>query len=94
MEYLIACFGLTQILMYGSILNEVRASITRIAFFKKLLECSLCVGFHVGWFIGLFRYDIISQYCDIMIFAFASAGFCFFFDRLLEFILSSTPHDE
>ena len=87
-DLLLTCFGLTRILMHGSILNKPRNIITKIPFFKELISCSLCTGTWVGAIIGLCNYSLFTQYIQIMQLAFASAGFCFFFDRLLEMILT------
>lgn len=83
---LIVSFGLTEILMFGTIFNKPRNFIKRCDFFKELLECSLCCGTHAGLFIGLCNYSL-TQYKEIGFLALASAGFCFFFDHLLDLIL-------
>lgn len=88
LDLLITCFGLTRVLMHGSILNKPRNIITRIQFFKELLACSLCTGSWVGGIIGLCNYSLFTQGILIVQLVFASAGFCFFFDRLLEMILT------
>ena len=52
--------GATFILKYGKILNPVRSYLTdtttifRKEFFIDLFKCSLCLGFWVGLFFGLF----------------------------------------
>ena len=59
--------GLCFILKYGSILNPIRNFlINRSNFFKKLFDCSLCLGFWVGLFFGLcwvnFFVDIVAYW--------------------------------
>ncbi len=47
--YFILCaYGLTQILVYGSILNLVRPTRGRLG---ELFKCPMCVGFWVGIFL-------------------------------------------
>lgn len=88
LSLLVACFGLTRILMFGTILNKPRNIIKRINFFKELLNCALCTGTWVGVFIGLLNYNPTTQYIQIIELALASAGFCYFFHSLLEMILT------
>jgi hypothetical protein len=53
--YFILCsYGLTQILLYGSIFNRLRPSKGWLWGFGKLFHCALCMGFHVGWLLVLF----------------------------------------
>lgn len=90
---LIACFGLTEILMFGSILNKPRNIIIRNKFFKELLECSLCTGFWSGIILGSVNYFFGGALQGIFITGLASAGFCFFFDSLLDLIMKFKNHD-
>jgi hypothetical protein len=48
--FVLACFGLTNILVYGSILNCVRP---KEGLWGELFKCPMCMGFHVGWFVAL-----------------------------------------
>jgi hypothetical protein len=45
--------GLCFILKYGTILNFIRTPLKKIIFFKELFNCSLCIGFHVGFWTHL-----------------------------------------
>jgi hypothetical protein len=83
---LIASCGLQWILRYGSILEVPRCFIKRIPFFRKLLDCSLCTGFHTGWIIALYCWFFVVPNPLYFIFPFASAGVCWFFDSLLDLI--------
>lgn len=40
--FILAVFGLTQILVYGSLFDSVRPK-------GQFFHCPMCVGFHVGW---------------------------------------------
>jgi len=46
--FVLAAFGLTQIIVYGSIFNKVRPTKGWAA---TLFNCSMCVGFWVGVFL-------------------------------------------
>ena len=47
LSFILACYGMTMILVYGKIFDAIRPS---YHFFK----CPLCVGFWVGIFVWLF----------------------------------------
>lgn len=78
--FLCCSFGLTCIIVHGQILDilKIRPLYNKIEFFKNLFRCSLCTGWWVGLVEGIIYFD--TKY--IMPFAFASAGFCFFAERL------------
>lgn len=44
--FILCSAGLTQILCYAKILENVRP---KKGFFGELFSCSMCVGFHVGY---------------------------------------------
>jgi len=59
--FLLVCSGLTQILVYGKILDKLRP---KEGFFGELFSCPMCTGFWVGVFLWgtndyteLFSYD-------------------------------------
>ena len=70
--YTFASYGLCYILMEAKILNFARDKITKIKFFKDLLNCSLCTGFWTGLIIGTYA----SSYNNIL-FALYSSGTCY-----------------
>jgi len=60
--FILAAYGLTQMLVYGKIFNRVRPS---KGILGELVSCPMCMGFHVGWFLmllspftELFNFDI------------------------------------
>jgi hypothetical protein len=60
--FVLAAYGLTQILVYGKIFDRWRPKRGRL---KKLSTCPMCMGFHVGWFLmllspftELFNFDV------------------------------------
>ena len=46
--FILCCFGLTQIIVYGSILDVVRPTKGALG---KLFKCPMCVGFWAGVFL-------------------------------------------
>ena len=48
--YILACYGLTQILIYGTIFDGIRP---KQGLWGELFKCPMCMGFHVGWFVAL-----------------------------------------
>jgi len=48
--FILTCFGLTNILVYGSIFDTIRP---KEGLLGQLFKCPMCVGFHVGWLISL-----------------------------------------
>ena len=58
-------------------------------FFSRLLECSFCAGFHTGWMTWiLFAVDAgrlsVEHVGEVIMFAFASAVFCYGADTILQ----------
>ena len=54
--FILAAFGLTQILVYGRIFNKIRPS-------HHFFHCPMCVG----WWVGLFLWAI-NRYTELFIF--------------------------
>ena len=46
--FILSAYGLTQILVYGSIFNPIRPA---KGFFGELFQCPMCLGFWVGMFL-------------------------------------------
>ena len=74
--FVLASYGLTQILVYGSIFNSIRP--TR-GFFGELFACPMCLGFWVGvllWCVNphteLINFD--DSYVTALFLGFVSSG--------------------
>ena len=71
--WLIMSYGLSNILVYGSIFNRPRNFITKkaetpesyftdfFAFLKDMLACMMCCSVWVGFFYGIFLYSPVNQ---------------------------------
>lgn len=79
---LLTCYGLTFGLM-----NKTSWIQNRLQFTKKLLSCSYCTGFHVGWVVYLSSLKKISMLSidvtNLLTYSFASAAFCYVLDTAL-----------
>lgn len=74
--FVLACFGLTNILVYGSIFNCVRP---KEGLWGELFKCPMCMGFHVGWFVALLMnlssiIDVSTNIVDTFLLACLSSG--------------------
>ncbi len=49
--FILAAYGLTQILVYGSIFNKIRPAKDWLMGFGELFHCPMCMGFWVGAFL-------------------------------------------
>tara|TARA_R110000824_G_scaffold225727_3_gene413431 strand:- start:33 stop:329 length:297 start_codon:yes stop_codon:yes gene_type:complete len=54
--FVLAAYGLTQILVYGSILNKIRPA---GGFFGELFHCPMCLGFWVG--VSLYGFSFYTE---------------------------------
>ena len=74
--FILSCYGLTNILVYGSIFDSVRP---KEGLMGQLFKCPMCVGFHVGWFVSLIinlsnLVDVSTNIIDTFLLACLSSG--------------------
>ena len=67
--FILAAYGLTQILILGSIFNKIRPPKSWLAGFGKLFHCPMCMGFWAGVF--LFG---INTYTELFTFEYSLAN--------------------
>jgi len=85
--YFILCaFGMTFIIVYGSIFNSLRPQSGKLG---ELFQCPLCVGFWVGVFLWsingfteLFNFDY--KYINALLLGSISAGTSYVFSSIIE----------
>lgn len=77
LAWLIAAYGMTQIIVYGSIFEKTRNNITRLGeiniplisplfkFISGIVSCMMCCSTWVGFFMGTFIYSIFGNYFDV-----------------------------
>ena len=65
--FILCAYGLTQIVVYGTILDAIRPTKGKIG---ELFKCPMCIGFHVGWFLML-----LSPFTELFSFDVTVANF-------------------
>ena len=64
--WILAAYGMSQILVYGSIFDKPRNWITKKStFFGDLLGCMMCTSTWVGFFFSLIFYSPTLAMCSI-----------------------------
>lgn len=91
------CFGLQNKLpfLYST---EYRETGEPDRFVDKLLHCTYCTGFHTGWITWLVAWWVggsmpvegLAVPASILIWAFASAAFCYVVDALVRWLEANT----
>jgi len=64
--FVLAAYGMTQILIFGSIFNKIRPPQYALGGLGKLFHCPMCMGFWVGVF--LFG---INEYTELFTFGYS-----------------------
>ena len=70
--WMIMAYGLSNIVVYGSIFNGPREFIRKWAenglflkstaqFIKDMTSCMMCFGFHCGWFLSFLVYSPVHE---------------------------------
>jgi hypothetical protein len=74
--FVLAAYGLTQILVYAKVLDGLRPT---TGWLGQLFSCPMCIGFHVGWILmllspytELFNFDVTPV--NYFILGFVSSG--------------------
>jgi len=88
--YFILCaYGMTQIVLYGSIFNKIRPSREWGHGFGKLFHCALCMGFHAGGLLiflspytQLWSYEITLA--NLFLFSCLSSGSTYILNRVFS----------
>lgn len=88
--WMIIAYGLSNIVVYGSIFNGPRNFIYKWgtdesapfhgigAFISKMISCMMCFGFHCGWFLSLFLYSPTHELLGVSLIS------SWFFDSFLS----------
>ncbi len=84
----LACIGLVWILKDSYIFCTPREYLkSKSKYLKRLLSCSMCLGFWIGVLLSLLVY--LDSYClnlNLIYYPFAVSAFCWFLDSLLDLI--------
>ena len=98
--FILAAYGLTQILVYGSLFNKIRPPRQWFYGFGKLFHCPMCMGFWVGVFLwGINRYTELFTFdynlVNPLILGSLSSGTCYLLGVLInDFGLKITHKNE
>lgn len=98
--FVLTAYGLTQILVYGSIFNKIRPRRPWLHGFGKLFHCPMCMGFWVGIFLwGINRYTELFTFdynlANSLILGSLSSGTCYLLGVLInDFGLKITHKNE
>ena len=89
--FALACYGLTYLVVYASLFNRIRPNKEWLWGFGKLFNCTLCFGFHSGWF--LFA---INRWTELFTFEYTLANLfiCGCVGSGVSYILSMIVGDE
>jgi hypothetical protein len=87
--FVLSAYGLTQILLYGSIFNKVRPAKDSLMGLGKLFHCPMCMGFWSGAFLfGINRYTELFTFdynlANLLILGSLSSGTCYLLGVLVN----------
>ena len=87
--FILTAYGLTQILIFGSIFNKIRPSKKWLNGFGKLFHCPMCMGFWVGAFLfGINKWTELFTFeytlANIFILGWLSSGTCYLMGVLVN----------
>ena len=87
--FILVAHGLTQILVYGSIFDQIRPAKDAYRGWGKVWHCPMCMGFWVGVFLwGISPYTELFSFSNQPMTAFMcgciSAGTSYFLSMLVE----------
>ena len=87
--FVLTAYGLTQIIVYGSIFNKIRPSRTWLYGFGKLFHCPMCMGFWIGLFLfGINEYTELFTFeytfANALILGWLSSGTCYLLSVLVN----------
>ena len=68
--FILAAYGMTQILVYGNIFNHIRPKKEDYSGWGELFHCTMCMGFWVGVIVCL-----ISPWTELFTFDYTVANF-------------------
>ena len=84
--FVLICYGLTLILLYGSIFNSIRPTTGTLG---ELFKCSLCTGFWAGIIVlfisqdsQLITYEL--NFVNCLLLGWLSAGTSYFLDMIVD----------
>tara|TARA_R110000824_G_scaffold111850_4_gene260613 strand:- start:3998 stop:4324 length:327 start_codon:yes stop_codon:yes gene_type:complete len=98
--WILAAYGMSQIVVFGSIFEKPRAWITRNSkFFGDLLECMMCTSTWVGFFFSLIFYSptlsmVTIPYTNIFFDGMLASGAVWAINAMVEWFEENKPKDK
>ena len=98
--WILAAYGMSQILVFGSIFEKPRTWITRNSkFFGDLLECMMCTSTWVGFLFSLVFYSptlsmITIPYTNIFFDGMLASGAVWAINAMVEWFEENKPQDK
>lgn len=96
--WMIMAYGMTSILVWGSIFEDLRNWIKSVSgFFGDLISCTLCTSTWVGFFLSICfgglvtKYFEINQYVGIFFDGMFTAGAVWAINSIIEFFEENRP---
>ena len=82
--FVLAAYGLTQILVYSDmpLIKRFRPAKERFKGYGKLFHCPMCMGFHVGWFLVLL--SPLTELFSFIIMGSLSSGTSYIFSMVFS----------
>ena len=98
--WILAAYGMSQIIVFGSIFEKPRAWITRNSkFLGDLLECMMCTSTWVGFFFSLVFYSptlsmVTIPYTNIFFDGMLASGAVWAINAMVEWLEENKPQDK
>ena len=98
--WLLAAYGMSQILVYGSIFQNLRDRLIRNSkFFGELIQCMMCTSTWVGFFFSLAFYSptatmITVPYTNIFFDGMFASGSVWAINTIIEWFEENRPKDD
>jgi hypothetical protein len=96
--WLVAAYGMSQILVYGSIFDKQREWITKKSkFFGDLLGCMMCTSTWVGFFFSLtfwsptLQFDLLVPYSNVFLDGMLASGGVWAINSIVEWFEQNRP---
>ena len=98
--WILAAYGMSQILVYGSIFQNLRDRLIRNSkFFGELVQCMMCTSTWVGFFFSIAFFSptvnmAIIPYTNIFFDGMLASGSVWAINALVEWFEKNVPHEE
>jgi len=98
--WILAAYGMSQIMVFGSIFDKLRERIIKNSeFFGDLIQCMMCTSTWVGFFFSLAFFSptatmIVIPYTNIFFDGMLASGSVWAINAIIEWFEKNSPSDE